>query len=158
MTRLASRAFTLVEILIVVVILGILAAVVVPAFANAVDPSRHASFATNCRAFAQAMQYYRAENGEWPEDGGSGTVPAGTENLLDVSAFETPTPIGGVWDTESDPAGLGYGIGVHFNGTGETRDSAYMTLIDEMMDDGDLTTGGFMEFPGGRFYLVLVGD
>lgn len=153
-----NRAFTLVEILVVVVILGILAAVVVPSFANAVEPSRHASFATSCRAFAQAMQYYRAEYGVWPEDGVSGQVPAGTEDLLDVAAFESPTPVGGVWDGESDPVGLGYGIGVHFNGVGETRDATYMTLVDEMMDDGDLTSGGFQEFPGDRYYFVLTGD
>lgn len=156
--RRSNRAFTLVEILIVVVMLGILAAVVVPTFANAVEPSRHASFATSVRAFAQAMQYYRAENGDWPPDGTSGEVPPGTEDLLDVAAFETPTPIGGVWDAESDPAGLGYGVGVHFDGTGETRDATYMTLIDEMMDDGDLSTGGFQAFPDDRYYFVLVGD
>ncbi|MEO1583245.1 MAG: prepilin-type N-terminal cleavage/methylation domain-containing protein [Planctomycetota bacterium] len=154
----ARRAFTLVEILIVVVILGILAAVVVPSFANAVEPSRHSAFATSMRAFAQAMQFYRAENGAWPEDGTSGEAPAGTEDLLDIDAFESITPIGGVWDTESDPAGLGYGVGVVFNGEGESRDSEYMLLIDELIDDGDLTSGGFMEFPGDRFYMVLVGD
>lgn len=154
----ARRAFTLVEVLIVVVILGILAAVVVPSFANAVEPSRHSAFATSARAFAQAMQYYRAENGQWPDDGQSGVAPPGTEDILDIDAFQSPTPIGGVWDGESDPAGLGYGIGVHFDGTGETRDAAYMTLIDELIDDGDLTSGGFMEFPGNRYYLVLVGD
>ncbi len=154
----ASRAFTLIEILVVVVILGILAAVVVPSFANAVEPSRHASFATSCRSFAQAMQYYRADTGEWPPDGTSGVTPPGTEDLLDVDAFETITPVGGVWDGESDPMGLGYGVGVHFDGSGETRDAAYMTVIDEMMDDGDLTTGGFMQFPGNRYYMVLIGD
>lgn len=154
----ARNAFTLVEILIVVVILGIIAAIVVPSFANAVEPSKHASFATSCKAFSQAMMYYRAENGQWPEDGTSGQAPAGTEDLLDLAAFESITPIGGVWDGESDLSGLGYGIGVHFDGSGETRDAAYMTLIDEMMDDGDLTTGGFMEFPGNRYYMVLTGD
>ncbi|MEL6499621.1 MAG: prepilin-type N-terminal cleavage/methylation domain-containing protein [Planctomycetota bacterium] len=153
-----SRAFTLVEVLIVVVILGIIAAVVVPAFANAVEPSRHASFATSARAFAQAMQLYRAENGEWPEDGSSGQAPAGTEDLLDVTAFESPTPVGGAWDGESDSSGLAYGIGVHFNGTGTTRDDTYMLDIDIMMDDGDLTTGLFRSFPDNRYYLVLAGD
>ncbi|MEO0630089.1 MAG: prepilin-type N-terminal cleavage/methylation domain-containing protein [Planctomycetota bacterium] len=157
-TSAIRRGFTLVEVLIVVVILGILAAVVVPSFANAVEPSKHASFATSARAFAQAMMYYRAETGAWPADGTSGQVPAGTEDLLDVDAFESPTPIGGVWDGESDPTGLGYGVGVHFDGTGQTRDAAYMQLIDELMDDGDLTTGWFMEFPGNRYYLVLAGD
>lgn len=156
--RRAPRAFTLVELLIVVILLGIMAAVVVPTFANAVEPSRHASFATSLRAFAQAMQYYRAENGEWPPDGTSGQAPAGTEDLIDVTAFEQPTPIGGVWDCESDPVGLGYGIGVHFDGTGESRDATYMTQIDDIVDDGDVTTGGFMQFGGDRYYMVLVGD
>ncbi|MEL6797073.1 MAG: type II secretion system protein [Planctomycetota bacterium] len=152
------RAFTLVEMLIVVVILGIVAAVVVPSFANAVEPSKHASFATSARAFSQAIQLYRAENGVWPEDGTSGQAPAGTEDLLDLDAFESPTPVGGVWDGESDGAGLAYGIGVHFDGTGVTRDDTYMIDIDIMMDDGDLSTGGFMSFPDNRYYLVIASD
>ena len=50
------RAFTLVEILIVVVILGILAATVVPSFANATEPTRQTTFITNMKDFAEAAQ------------------------------------------------------------------------------------------------------
>jgi general secretion pathway protein G len=156
MRVLRDRAFTLVELLIVVVILGILAAIVVPSFANAVEPSRHSAFATNMRAFAQGLQFYRAAENEWPEDGTSGTLPEGLIGLVDQESYERITPIGGVWDTEPTP--LGYGIGVHFNGDGETRDSVYMTLIDDLVDDGDLTTGGFQEFGGGRFYMLMRGN
>jgi general secretion pathway protein G len=152
------NAFTLVEILIVVVILGILAAVVVPTFANVIEPSRNATFATNLRAFAQGAQFYRAEESSWPPDGDSGVVPEGLEDLLDAASFERVTPIGGVWDTESDPGGLGYGIGVHFNGTGETRDGVYMTQIDDLIDDGDLASGGFQQFGGDRYYFILQGE
>ncbi|MEM9167944.1 MAG: prepilin-type N-terminal cleavage/methylation domain-containing protein [Planctomycetota bacterium] len=150
-----ARAFTLVEILIVVVILGILAAMVVPSFANAVEPSQQAAFATNIRGFAQSVELYRVREGDFPPDGTSGQIPNGLEAYIDVSTWERTTPIGGVWDSESDPADLGYGVGVHFNGTGETRDDVYMTELDAIFDDGDLTSGAFREFGDGRYYYVI---
>ena len=47
MPRTARNAFTLVEILIVVVILGILAAIVVPKFSNASEQSAQTAFVTS---------------------------------------------------------------------------------------------------------------
>ena len=56
----ASRAFTLVEILIVVLILGILAAIVVPQFAGAAEESRRSAFVTELKVFMDGAELYRA--------------------------------------------------------------------------------------------------
>ena len=149
--------FTLVEILIVVVILGVLAAVVIPQFASAGESAKQSIFISNLRAFSQAAAVYYHDHYAYPEDGSSGSVPAGFEDYVDETKWTRPTPIGGVWDLESNGIG-GYrcAVGVHFDGTGATRDDAYMTEIDALYDDGDLAAGGFLEIADNtRYYHVI---
>ncbi|MEM9347476.1 MAG: prepilin-type N-terminal cleavage/methylation domain-containing protein [Planctomycetota bacterium] len=146
--------FTLMEILIVVVILGILAAIVIPSFASATEDTRKAAFAQDIRAFETGILRYEIDFGEFPPDGGSGTVPLGLEDYVNVPKWQSGSPIGGVWDNETDDV-LTAGMGVHFDGTGQTRDASYMADIDLMIDDGEVTTGSFRNF-GDRYYRVIV--
>ena len=155
-SRSIGRAFTLVEILIVVVILGILAAVVVPSFANATEPARQSTFVTNMKSFADAVMLHEVRNGSFPADGSSGFLPPDLDEFINPDEWERITPIGGVWDTED--VGSDYGIGIHFDGSGETRDVAYMAEIDELFDDGDLGTGLFQNTEADRYYLILQGN
>ena len=60
--RRARRAFTLVEILIVVVILGILAAVVIPQFVNASDEAQVGNVETQLRTLRTQIQLFRAQS------------------------------------------------------------------------------------------------
>ncbi len=150
----ARRGFTLVEVLIVVVILGVLAAIVIPTFANATQDTRKTAFVQELRVFRDAILRYEIDQGQLPPDGGSGSVPSGLEPYVNVDQWQGGTPIGGVWDNETADV-LGAGMGVHFDGTGQTRDAAYMTDIDRIIDDGDTATGGFRVFGGDRYYTVL---
>lgn len=154
-TRPPSRCagFTLIEILIVVVILAVLAAIVIPSFSNATADTRKAAFVGDLRTFEQAIHLFYNDNEVWPPDGGSGMVPAGLEPYVRVHKWEDGTPIGGAWDNETDDV-LGVGMGVHFNGSGDTRDADFMVLIDNTVDNGDLTTGSFRQY-GDRFYRVI---
>ena len=60
------NAFTLIEILIVVVILGILAAVVIPQFSNAADSANEATVKTQLQTLRSQIELYRAETGTDP--------------------------------------------------------------------------------------------
>jgi general secretion pathway protein G len=63
------KAFTLVEILIVVVILGILAAIVVPQFTNATQDAQGGNIMTQLDTLNQQLELYRARNnGSLPAD------------------------------------------------------------------------------------------
>lgn len=62
MSRL-GKAFTLVEILIVVVILGILAAIVVPQFANAADQATRVATRDQLEKVRRAIAAYYVRNG-----------------------------------------------------------------------------------------------
>lgn len=153
--RLARRAFTLVEILIVVVILGILAAIVVPSFANASEDSRRSVFVTTLRQFVEAAMIYEAREGVPLPDLGSGETSDTWSEYVDPDVWTGGTPIGGAWDAELNSFGVRSAIGVHFNGNGNTRDDEYMILIDRLIDDGDLETGGFRKLADDRYYSVF---
>lgn len=75
MNRRAANAFTLVEILIVVVILGILAAIVVPQFANATEEAAAGTTVHELAKLRRAMDVYLARwNNQLPDiEAGDGT-------------------------------------------------------------------------------------
>ncbi|HZW11534.1 MAG TPA: prepilin-type N-terminal cleavage/methylation domain-containing protein [Phycisphaerales bacterium] len=149
------RAFTLVEILVVVVILGILGAIVVPQFAGAAEESRRTAFVSELRVWLEAVELHVVREGSYPADGSSGECPPGFEPYIDEEDFERGTPVGGVWDVEFDEWGITSAVGVHFWGGGPVQDDAYMTLVDEIYDDGDLATGMFRRLDAGRYYAVV---
>ena len=66
-TRQLKRAFTLIEILIVVVILGILAAVVVPQFTNAADDANDAAVRSQLQTLRGQIELYRAQQFSDPD-------------------------------------------------------------------------------------------
>lgn len=77
-----TRAFTLVEILVVVIILGILGMMVIPRFASASDSARANSLATTLRVARSQMQLFRLELGVAPGYPGCDPDVAATADTL----------------------------------------------------------------------------
>jgi general secretion pathway protein G len=72
-----AKGFTLVEILIVVVILGILAAIVVPQFTNAANEARQGNVETQTSTLENQIELYAAQNnGVYPSVAELNTNPA----------------------------------------------------------------------------------
>jgi len=61
-----GAGFTLIELLVVVLIIGILAAVAVPQYTQAVEKSRFATYRALANSMAQAVDVFYLANGTWP--------------------------------------------------------------------------------------------
>jgi general secretion pathway protein G len=71
-----SRGFTLIEIMVVVVILGILAALVAPNVIRRIDDARITKAKQDIRAYETALNLYRMDNFRYP------TTEQGLESLV----------------------------------------------------------------------------
>ena len=58
--------FTLIELMVVLVILGVLAALVVPSIIGRTDDARITAARTDIAALSQALKLYRLDNGSYP--------------------------------------------------------------------------------------------
>ena len=63
-----SHAFTLIELLVVIAIIGLLAALVVPLAGIATTKMRIARVQTELNNYANAIENYKLETGEYPQD------------------------------------------------------------------------------------------
>ena len=101
-----TSGFTLIEILIVVVILGILGAVVVPNILSRPDTARVQAAQTDLRALSQTLEIYRLDNFQYPSS------EQGLESLVDrPSGFPEPknwNPEGYLKKLPTDPWGSPY--------------------------------------------------
>ena len=74
-TRSSKRGFTLVEILIVVIILGILAAIVIPQFTNASTEARESNVRSQLQTLRSQIELYKLQHKDVPPElitGGAG--------------------------------------------------------------------------------------
>ena len=70
-----QRGFTLLEVLVVVAILGILAAIVVPRIMDRPDEAKRVAAKADVAALVQALKLYRLDNGFYPStDQGLGAL------------------------------------------------------------------------------------
>ena len=158
----ARRGFTIVELAIVVVIIGLLAALAIPLFSLILKKSRLNTLSNDLRIHSEAIQNYTMEAGSFPPSHGTaGAYIPGLEGILSVRWLDR-SPVGGryTWVYTTNPD--------------ESRRSAYIQIsesidapfsisltdvkgLDEDIDDGRLSSG-YLQVAGGnriRYFIRM---
>lgn len=101
-----QRGFTLIEIMVVVVIIGVLGAIVVPQFMSRPDQAKVTAAKTDIQAIATSLEMYRLDNAYYP------STQQGLEALIHRPSG---TPAARNWNTQGylkslpvDPWGTPY--------------------------------------------------
>ena len=157
-----SRGFTIVELLIVIVVIAILAAISIVAYTGIQERARVSNVVGDLRATEKALNLYKASTGasEWWLEGDATLRAGGSTNLSSIIANNTelrgflqaaPTTQGfeatSQWQYDHDNDA--YGGCAHSSGgvnlyLGETvANASFAQKVDEAIDDGNLACGKF---------------
>jgi len=126
-----KRAFTLIEILIVVVILGILAAIVIPQFTDASTQASEASVRSQLQTLRGQLELYRVQHADqYPDLAANGWDDLVNENYIQA---EPKNPLQSNSTTISDAAAAG--VGWVWTSAGPTDADSTLEAVDA---DGNL--------------------
>ena len=123
--------------MVVVVIIGLLAAIAIPAFQSVQEKSRASRMANDLHQIESAFQRFAIENGTWPPPNAPGLIPTGMAPYL-PEVYTQTTAAGGNFSWSGPGARI-------YVANCPTAAAAMMQRVDAILDDGDLTTGDFTQ-------------
>lgn len=152
----SRRGVTLVEMMIVVFIIGLLAAVMVPALNTALRSRENAECGRKLLAAVNAFSLYASETGGYPANqdvAAETTVPAMTNYYfpyLKIDWWGRDTELGGRWDWNVNQDGFKYSVSIN----APTKPPSQLEELDRLIDDGNLETGKFRKVNSQYHYII----
>ena len=140
--------------MVVVVIIGLLAAMAIPAYRRVQRAAQNSRIANDLRIFSQAFEIYNTQNGVWPGNVSAGVIPTSPVPMngdFKADVWQSVTVIGGQWNWDQGNFGITAGISI----SGFTCDDTQLAEIDAKIDDGNLATGNFQKVGPNRVTFIL---
>ncbi|MBL9200355.1 MAG: prepilin-type N-terminal cleavage/methylation domain-containing protein [Opitutaceae bacterium] len=156
----SAHAFTLVEVMVVVTIIGSLGSISLPKVKKAADSARASAVVNDLRVLASAMSTIAQQSGSFPKDTARRKMPPAATGHTKPTTWTDATPIGGYYNWESGRKVRGTKVkaGIAINSARRqnvTKDRALLLAIDRRIDDGNLNTGNFRLGAGNDpFYII----
>lgn len=131
--------FSVIEIMLAVVIIGLLAAIAIPAFQKIREQADIAKFISDLRTMSGQFEGYHFANAGWPAHTPAGELPPEVSGYVNEGSFIQPNSVGGEWKWYNT-GGL-VGLAVEYGAT--DRELILYQAIAERIDDGDFFDGRF---------------
>ncbi len=139
MLKKSSHAFTLIELLIVVAIIGILAAIAVPNFLNAQIRAKIARSKADMKNLSTALESYRVDNNMYPP------TPSTAGNLRFARLARLTSPVSYMSSVPLDP--FRQGIDPAQSRMFQPEDSAYPLWDPDYANDRRMNGNTFSQIP-----------
>ena len=160
-SRARRDGFTLIEIMIVVAVIALIAAIAVPSMIQARETSIRTKLMEELKATADGFEMYAADNGKLPLE--SKTVSTAISlAYIPPSGMQTYLPKNSHWPDGTDGTRYwvywtgalpGYEGFLYLYNPGLTTDD--ITFLDQKFDDGNPNTGALINYGGtGSIYAV----
>jgi len=158
MNKRRPSGFTLVELLIVIAIIGILAAIAIPNLLNAVQRGKQKRTMADMKALATAIEAYHVDNSLYPQaacNPGNFTTPGpflGTDSFTNLTpTYIAQAPLQDGWGTffryNVDAAQANYNV--RSLGRNRTANAIRCGTTTDFNDDILFSDGVFLQWPEG---------
>ncbi len=157
MMKRIGAGFTIIELVVVIMVIGVLAAMVVPRYVGAQSDTRVTAAGEDILGIVKSFEYFNANNGYWPAETSTGVLPPEIQSQFTrENPFLKASPIGGAYDYDNTASNNGRTISIAIRGTSTSPAPTIIDAqaLDAYLDDGVLNTGRFQTTTSGYAYTI----